>query len=265
MMIQTGNANINGTQLYYEVAGAGTVVVFIHGWQLDTRMWDEQFELFAKYFRVIRYDLRGFGRSQLPTSEYSHVDDLKALLEHLGITHACLVGLSNGGKIAINFALAYPQITKALVVANTTLAGYSANELGESIAPIAKHAAEHGGAAGNALLLDHEIFAPAHKNALAIAKIAKIILDNPGWHWTNHDPEMAIEPSAAKRLSEISVPVLVAFGERDMRDFHEITAILEAGLPNVKVLRIADAGHMCNMEAPEVFNDETLSFLKQII
>src|SRR5262245_45001564 len=91
--------------VYYEAAGHGGTVVFLHGGQMDRRMWDEQFELFAKTHRVVRYDLRGFGKSPAPLEPYSHVEDLRALLDHLKIRRATLVGLSLGAAIAVDFAL----------------------------------------------------------------------------------------------------------------------------------------------------------------
>ncbi|MCI0575581.1 MAG: alpha/beta fold hydrolase, partial [Chloroflexi bacterium] len=117
-------AEVNGTRLYYEVAGAGPPLVLIHGYTLDTRMWDDQFEAFAQHYQVIRYDLRGFGRSAMPTGEsYTHHEDLKALLDHLGLARAHILGLSLGGGIAVNFALAYPEATQSLILVDTSVLG----------------------------------------------------------------------------------------------------------------------------------------------
>src|SRR5215510_8071791 len=114
-----GAANVNGTRLYYEMTGkasADHAVVFIHGFTLDTRMWDDQFEYFARQFQVVRYDMRGFGKSAVPTDqEYSHVEDLKALLDYLGIKQAYLVGQSKGGAVTLDFTLTYPETVDALV------------------------------------------------------------------------------------------------------------------------------------------------------
>lgn len=106
---QTGFAEVNGTRLYYEIAGSGDPLLLIHGSTLDTRMWDDQFETFAQHYTVVRYDVRGFGKSALPAGEsYARPDDLKGLLDYLDIAHASVLGLSMGGGIAIDFVLAYP-------------------------------------------------------------------------------------------------------------------------------------------------------------
>ena len=99
MEIHSNLVEVNGTRLFCEVAGAGRTVVLIHGFTLDTRMWDDQFLPLARHFHVVRYDLRGFGRSAVPTgAPYSHIDDLRALLERLGVVEVSLVGLSKGGR-----------------------------------------------------------------------------------------------------------------------------------------------------------------------
>ena len=91
-------AEVNGTRLYYEMSGSGDPIVLIHGFTFDVRMWDDQVQAFSQQYQVIRYDVRGFGRSALPTEQaYARVDDLKALLDHLGIAGAYLLGLSMGG------------------------------------------------------------------------------------------------------------------------------------------------------------------------
>src|SRR5262245_970929 len=124
MPIHTGFADVNGTRLYYELAGAGHPLVLIHGFTLDIRMWDDQFEVFAQGYQVLRYDLRGFGKSAVPTdAPYSHPADLHALLTHLGIDHAYLIGLSMGGGIAIDFAVMDPNMTAALIPVDAALLG----------------------------------------------------------------------------------------------------------------------------------------------
>src|SRR6266566_308505 len=124
-----GTLAINGAHLYYEQAGSpgspGHPLVLIHGFTLDTRMWDDQFAVFTRHYQVIRYDMRGFGRSDLPAEEpFTAVDDLRALLDTLGVSRACVLGLSLGGSVAIDFALAYPDRTSALVLVDPALRGW---------------------------------------------------------------------------------------------------------------------------------------------
>ena len=125
MKTQTGFVDANGARLYFELAGSGHPLVLIHGNTLDTRMWDDQFEVFAQHYQVLRYDLRGFGKSSVPTREpYTHATDLRALTTHFGFDHAHIIGFSLGGEIAIDFALTYPEATDALVAIDSALSGY---------------------------------------------------------------------------------------------------------------------------------------------
>jgi len=141
-----GIVEVNDTRLYYEIAGSGHAVIFIPGFILDTRMWDDQFEQFAKRFTVIRYDMRGFGKSALPTDEiYSHVDDLKALLDFLEVKQAYLVGLSKGGAVAIDFTLTHLQYVKALVLLDAVLGGFDWSAEGEARDGLVWEKAREGG------------------------------------------------------------------------------------------------------------------------
>jgi 3-oxoadipate enol-lactonase len=106
---ESGFAEVNGASLYYESLGQGEPVVLLHAGIADGRMWDEQFGTFAEGYRVVRYDRRGFGRSAMVDGTYSHHDDLRGVLDHLGIEHASFVGCSMGGGAAIDFALGHPE------------------------------------------------------------------------------------------------------------------------------------------------------------
>ena len=106
-----------GSHLYYEVHGTGRPLVLIHGGNLDAGMWDDDVPVLAKTFRVITYDVRPYGRSGPATPDYAWHEDLRALLDHLKIERADLVGLSLGARLAINFALAYPSRVDRLVLA----------------------------------------------------------------------------------------------------------------------------------------------------
>ena len=128
--VQTGFAELNGTTLYYEVAGAGHPFVLVHGHLLDRRSWDDQFAVFAGRYRVIRYDQRGFGDSGLITKgeSYSDRQDLYALMKFLGIERAYLMGVSGGGALAIDFTLEHPEMVDALIPVTAGVSGFRPTE-----------------------------------------------------------------------------------------------------------------------------------------
>lgn len=93
MYNENGYADVNKTRLYYEIVGSGETLILLHAFGMDTRQWDDQFELFSQHYRVIRFDLRGFGKSAVPTQvPYTHMEDLKALLDYLEINKAHILG-----------------------------------------------------------------------------------------------------------------------------------------------------------------------------
>jgi pimeloyl-ACP methyl ester carboxylesterase len=102
--------------LYYEITGSGRSLVFLHAGIADSRMWDEQFWMFAPTHRVLRYDLRGFGISAPVSGTFSHRQDLCSLLDFLQIGKASLVGLSLGGQLALDFALEWPDRVESLIL-----------------------------------------------------------------------------------------------------------------------------------------------------
>src|SRR5258708_27513961 len=124
---QTGLAELNGTRLYYEVAGEGHPLVLVHGGLVDRHLWDYQFDIFANQYKVIRYDIRGFGDSGLVTADtqpYSLRGDLYALLQWLGIEKTYVLGLSMGGGMAIDFTLTYPEMVDALIPVAAGVSGF---------------------------------------------------------------------------------------------------------------------------------------------
>jgi pimeloyl-ACP methyl ester carboxylesterase len=260
---QQGFVDANGTRLYYEMAGAGDAMVFLHGFTLDTRMWDDQFALFAGRFQAIRYDLRGFGRSALPTdAAYTHFEDLKGLLDALGIDQPHLVGLSKGGGVALDFALAFPQRVRSLVLIDAVLGGFAWSAAGSARDEAVWQAAAAGGIpAAKASWLAHPLFAPALRQPEVAARLKQIIDDYSGWHFVNANPEHGLKPPAATRLHELGAPVLAIVGEYDTPDFRAITEIISQQAPRAQALVIPGVGHMANMEAPELVNAAMLGFL----
>src|SRR5678815_1925512 len=129
-IIDSGYAEVNKTKLYYEIAGKGEPLVLIHGSFGDRRFWDLQFYDLSKKYKVLRYDLRGFGRSALPIENevYRDSDDLDALMDFLGIKKAHVCGLSFGSFVVIDFALSHPDKCLSLIPVGPRVAGDDLDE-----------------------------------------------------------------------------------------------------------------------------------------
>jgi pimeloyl-ACP methyl ester carboxylesterase/glyoxylase-like metal-dependent hydrolase (beta-lactamase superfamily II) len=265
-----GYADVNGTWLYYEVAGEGEAVVLVHGNGLDRRMWDGQFDVLAREFRVLRYDVRGFGRSALPVpgQRFSHHEDLAALLGTLGIERAHVMGLSMGAGIAADFTLAYPEKTRSLVSAGPWLNGYSSpvflEEFGTAFAEVRAALAERGHAAA----LDAWFAAPYLEGSLrrpyVVERMRAMAEDTPLWDFRFTSPSQPLRPNAAGRAAEIKVPTLVVTAERDTRSCREIADLLARTVPGARLVTMADAGHIMNIDQPDEFNRLLLEFLREV-
>ena len=265
---QLGFADVNGTRLYYEVEGAGPPLVLIHGFTLDTRMWDSQFKVFARRYQTIRYDVRGHGRSADPVADeaYSHSDDLIALLHHLDLERAHVLGLSLGGMIAIDFVLTYPSAVDSLIAVDTSgLGGFPfPADISETLGQISATAAEMGVDAAREVWLGTEWFAPASERPDVNSAVLDIVDDYRGWHWFNRNPLQRPDPPAVERLDSITAPTLVIVGDRDTPYNQEVADTLEEGIPNSRKMVIKGAGHMPNMEAPEAFNEAVMKFMTEV-
>lgn len=252
----------DGGSLHYEIAGDGEPVVFLHGFGLDSSMWDPQWAAFAHRHRTIRYDLRGYGRSSLPNGPYSHTDDLAALLDALGVKSAHLVGLSMGGRIALRAAVHEPALVRSLTLVDTALDGHAwSDDWLNRWRRISQASKQSDDAGAKALWWRHPLFDPARERDAADL-LKTMIARYSGWHWRYQDPDLG-HSSSAPRMSAISVPTLVVVGKSDLPDFQVIAQRVAAEMPNAMLREIAEAGHMANMEAPREFNALLLEHLQR--
>ena len=252
-----------GARLTYEVAGDGPAVVLIHGFGLDMRMWDPQAGPLADRFRVVRYDCRGFGASGPfdPAVPYTHAGDLVALLDHLDIGEAVLAGLSFGGRVALQAALADPARVRGLALLDAVLDGVPWDpESARALDEVVWRVQEAGVLAGREAWLAHPLFAAARERPDLAAALAAMVAGYPGQHWLGQDPHRKTRPPIDV-LEGICVPALVAVGERDVPGFREMSAVLARRIPGAAYHLIAGAGHMVNMEQPAAINDLLISFL----
>jgi pimeloyl-ACP methyl ester carboxylesterase len=260
-----GFAPVDGTRLFYEVKGTGPALVLIHGGQMDSRMWDDQFAVLAKQFFVIRYDVRGYGGSFQPDQLYSDGDDLAALLDYLKVKKAHVVGLSLGGRIAIDFAVAHPERLTSLTLAGPGLSGYEPPQSEETdlrMWNLIKAARDEGPDKVAELWLKDPFMAPAMEQPRLVPQLQKLARENAHCWLTNPVLQRPPKPAPAKRLSEIKVPTLLILGDRDIPQSKATIETLEKGIGGSKKVVIKGAGHMVNMEKPKEFNEALLSFLR---
>jgi pimeloyl-ACP methyl ester carboxylesterase len=262
---QTGMLAVAGGELHWESNGSGSAVVLLHGGLLDCTTWDREFERLAGSYRVVRFDARGHGRSSIQQGEYSHGEDLVALLDGLAIERAVLVGLSLGGRTAIDVAIAHPERVAGLVGVAPGMSGWRFRDpvLQENWQKQAE-AARAGDTDGYAEWFlrswtDGPKRTPDVVDPVVRERVRRLALSNLERSATasGHLREVG----AVDRVSEIRAPTLALVGELDMSDIHDIVDLLVSAVPGARKVLVPDAGHMINLEAPEVFDRELDSFL----
>lgn len=250
----------NDGEIYYETYGKGNPIVLIHGFGMDSRIWEKQIAGLSKTNQVVVYDMRGFGKSSLPTGSYSHHEDLSKLLEELRIEKAQIVGHSLGGEVAINLALDYPEKVKSLVLIGTALGGLKGDSSEwEDLSELGKKKELEG---LRERLLSNPIFDDIRRdpNGDGYTLVRKMINDYSGFHFTQKDPREYID--SASRLSELSVPVKLVIGEKEEESQKEVLDIFEKELGTEPEV-VKGCGHMSVLERGELviqiikeFNDE---------
>lgn len=262
---EKGYMQINNGNIYYEMLGEGEPLVFVHGNTLDHRMWDDQFFEFSKQYKCIRYDARGFGKSSDPNGEYSRSEDLKLLLEGLKVGKAIIVGLSLGGDIAIDFALEYANSVNALVLANSSVHGWTTSKNFKKEWDLIDWTAQNRNLKeAISIWINNKAFAYAVRNIDLKKRLLEMMHDYKGYYLLNENPRKRLDPPAIERVGEIKTPTLIVVGSDDVLDFIQIAELLEQKIENSKKIVIPDAGHMTNMEKPEEFNIILKEFLNSL-
>lgn len=260
--VTSGFAEIPGVRIYYEMAGEGEPLIMLHGGFLDRRMWEGQFQFFAQRYRVMRYDMRCAGKSEpFPTTEpYMHYQDLYHLLQVLQLQNVTLMGLSNGARVAVDFALAYPALVKRLVPVSPGMSGYEnwdgwVREGGAQIMrALANKDVEGAIEAWSKLWVDGPYRTPEQVDAGVRARCKEMVaqfLPQSRLAPNVKDPELP----AARRLSELHVPLLVILGEKDAPDIFSISRLIQEQVEDTLVETIAGVGHTLVMEKPSEFNE----------
>ena len=262
-----GTAAVNGAELYYEVAGEGEPLVLVHAGIADGRMWDGQIDAFAQRYRVIRPDLRGFGRSSVVEGPYANHADLRALLDALDIDQATLIGCSMGGAAVIDFALENPGRAEAIVLVGSAVGGFEFDE-GPPEGWDELVAADEAGDLERVSELEvrmwvdgprrgPDVVDPAVRdlvremNLIALRKEAAQLGEE-------REPDLP----AASRLSRIRAPTLVIVGDEDRARALAAADLLERELPDAHKRVMSGTAHLPNMERPGEFNRLVLDFLR---
>ena len=242
----------DGVGIWYEMHGEGPAILLSHGYSATCRMWDVQVAALRDRFRVIVWDMRGHGQSDVPTdpaaySEAATVEDMAALLRTCGAPNAVIAGLSLGGYMSLAFHLRHPEQVRALMLFDTG-PGFRNNSARGAWNARARARADDLESRGFAALgSSDEVRMSQHRSAAGLAGAARGML-------TQQDD------GVIRSLETIRVPTLVLVGANDT-NFLAATDYMAAKIPGATKLVIPDAGHASNLHQPAAFNRAVEAFL----
>lgn len=260
-------AQVNGITLAYHDQGRGLPVVFLHAFPFNRRMWEPQVRGLADRFRIITLDLRGHGESDAPLWRYTlegFADDVAALLNHLAIPRAVLVGLSMGGYLSFAFHRRYADRVSGLVLADTR-AEADKPEVAAWRFALAQRAYKEGATAVFAEM-GPKLLSPAayrHHPEL-VRQVEEIVLSAPVSGIVGDLMAMAERPDSVSYLSRITCPTLVVVGAEDALTSPEENRRIAEGIRGATFEVLPQAGHISNLEQPAAFNSALATFLKTI-
>jgi pimeloyl-ACP methyl ester carboxylesterase len=273
-MIQSknGQLDLGDGQLYYEIAGEGAPLVLSHAAFLDSRMFDDIWEPLAKHFRVIRYDMRGFGRSSPVAGPLCRRDDLARLLDHLDITRAHLVGCSNGGQIGLDLALEDPQRVSSLTLVDSTPSGFELQGeppryVLEMIDAMQHGEVDHANELQIRIWLDGEtreagqVDPRLRKKALEMNRIP---VSQGTFFIADTQPLNPLDPPAMVRLESVACPTWIVAGALDHPEVLRAADEMARRIPNARKSILESTAHVPSYEQPAVFVRLLLDFLRDV-
>jgi pimeloyl-ACP methyl ester carboxylesterase len=260
----------DGISINYEIEGEGENLILIHGAFDNMDMWYNQVPAFSRYFRVITYDIRGFGKTESREAVYSVTqfkEDLYQFTKALGIEKTYCLGFSLGGSIEVQLAIEHPELVKAVVLSNSS-AGLplstpppQAMERGQKIAELLGK----GDMRAAAEMMAMSAFSPdfKSKNPVEFERFVNSKLQNDPYKLAQVMQSLRGGGGSTPDVSKLQCPALLIIGEHDLGMSPSRGKQLQEAIPNSKLVTIA-AGHSCPFEAPDEFNKEVIEFLSEL-
>ncbi|MCB9135206.1 MAG: alpha/beta hydrolase [Anaerolineales bacterium] len=264
-----GKLDLGDGQLYYEVAGEGTPLVLTHAAFLDSRMFDAIWEPLAQNFRVIRYDMMGFGQSSPVTGPRCRRDDLNQLLDHLSVTRAHLAGCSNGGQISLDLALEQPDRVASLTLVDSTPSGFEPQGtppryMFEMFDALQRGDIAYGNELQIRIWLDSEHRNPEQvdpelrQKALEMNHIA---VSQGTFFIADMQPARPLDPPGLTCLESVACPTLVVAGSYENAEILRSADEMVNRIPNARKAIIEGTGHVPSYEKPNEFLQLLREFL----
>jgi pimeloyl-ACP methyl ester carboxylesterase len=260
--IQNAGATLRG-----EAWGDGACAIFLHAGVADRRMWRSTLAALSGSHLGVAYDRRGFGETSAPDEVFRHIDDLDCVVRHFGCERPILIGSSQGGRVAIDYALAHPGQVAALILVAPALTGAPMletypPEIAGLLAELDAAETEGDLERINAIEAHMWLDGPLSLRNRIAGDIRHLFLDMNG-KALRHAP-LTLEqpcPSAVERLHSITAPVFVIWGGRDFPHIQQRSQWLANTIPGAQSLIMDGCAHLPNLEQPARFNAAIQAFL----
>ena len=262
---QTGRVKVDGAELYYEAEGSGTPVILIHGWSLNLHMWDLQVPELRRHYKVVRYDRRGFGNSAGDEDFSKDVADLTALIDSLHLEKVHLVGNSQGGRVALEYAMLHPDRVRTLTLHGSVApSGFPFAWTGADRPPFDEWAKIPQAQRLDAFRREwksHPLMAlPAGMKRARIFR-DEMIDAYRGDRLLKPQPPASVSSSTMDDIRKLRTPTLVVIGADEVPFLQIVARSLAYDLPNAQLVVVPGGGHMINLVQPNRYNAALMKFL----
>lgn len=261
---------VEGGRLHTDSAGQGTALVLLHAGIADLTMWDDDVPALAINHQVIRYDARGFGRSESRAVPFSNRDDLRRVLDHFAIDRGHILGISRGGHVAVDFCLEFPARVRSLILVASGLGGFTPDPppaddpetrmFQEMEATYARKEFERLAELEVQAFVDGPRQPPSRVPSPVRERVRRMSLADLTRPDEGVKPQ-PLDPPAAGRLGEIDAPTLILIGDLDTSGTLATADALARGIRGARKVVLPGVAHMVNLEQPAKFQRIVLDFL----
>jgi 3-oxoadipate enol-lactonase len=258
---RSGHLDVGGGKIYYEECGSGASIVLLHDGLMHSVTWDAVWEPLCRKYHVVRYDRRGYGRSDPPGAQFSPTDDLQKLLVQLNVQQAVVAGNSSGASLAIDFALAHRESVEGLFLIGPVVNGKDVSASFIERGRRNNEPLDNGDIKAAAENWSKDPYVIGERHDAARKKLYDILVENPQNLKYTGEFQVPNEKPSASRLGELHVPTLILVGELDISDVHAHAGAIEEGIAGAQRDVIINSGHLVQLEQPEIVVEKLSRFV----
>lgn len=256
--------DVDGGRLHLQATGRGSPILLLHGWPLDHRLFEPQVRYLERHFRVIAFDRRGFGRSEAPPDLAREPDDIERILEALGIRAVHLLGMSQGARVALRFAVTRPARLRSLILQAPVIDGLALEEPESERIPLDEYARLARAGSMDEVRrrwLAHPMMALPAEPAGPRRRVETIIAGYEGKDLLDHSPARDVFPhDVLEGVAHLDKECLILTGAHDTVTRREHARRLLEAMPRAREIVFRHSGHLGNLTEPEAYNRQVAEF-----